>query len=221
MMEKMMSRLGGIFFIVAVLVMPLCGMQLEAEKKVASNVELLNETVEQAHKTVDAVNSVDQKQQKSAVFEKTKLVQLMNKIDLATIDLNTIDLNVKIKLFQLIQKVDFRTKVRLYQLMANVDVNTKTKLSQLMKKIDDLDGDAKKAISDAIATIKIKEMEAAAKTMAVEISLFDQIVEQATKIIKGPVELRPEAIKELDRLMNDENLDIPTKVAIRDDIEII
>lgn len=226
-MEKMISCLCGISLMVAVMVMPLCGMQVKVEKKAVNNVELLNQIVDQAHKTVDAAlsifNSVDQKQQKSAAFEEEKieLIRLMEKIDLATIDLNKIDLNVKVKLAQLIQKVDFRTKVRLAQLMEKVDFKTKMKLDQLMKKIDALDGESKKAIRDAVKAIKIKEMEAAAKIVAVEISLLDQIVEQATHIIHGPFELRLEAKKELDRLMNDENLDIPTKVAISNDIEII
>jgi hypothetical protein len=226
-MKKMINSMSRAFVVAVVMVMPLCGMEPAIIKKATSNDELFAQIIEQAHKTIDAalatLVAADKKQPGAVSFEaaKTELIQLMDKLNLAAIDLNKIDLNAKIRLAQLIDKIDFKAKIRLAPLMNKIDIKTKIKLDQLMKKLDDLDAEAKKAMSDAIKNVKMNEMETATKSIAVEVALLDQIVEQANNIINGSFELRPAVIKELDRLMSDENLDIPTKFAISDDIEII
>lgn len=226
-MKKMINSLSRVCVVAVVMVMPLCGMEPAIIKKATSNDELFAQIIEQAHKTIDAalatLVAADKKQPGAVSFEaaKTELIQLMDKLNLAAIDLNKIDLNAKIRLAQLIDKIDFKAKIRLAPLMNKIDIKTKIKLDQLMKKLDDLDADAKKAMSDAIKNIKMNEIETATKSIAVEVALLDQIVEQAGCIINGRFELRPAVRKELDRLMNDENLDIPTKFAMSDDIEII
>jgi hypothetical protein len=221
-MKEMINRLSGAFLVAALIVMPLCGMQLEVVREAVNNVDLLNEIVDQAHKTIDVALGTFSKQQVGAEFEvaKAELVRLMEKIDIAAIDLHKIDLEVRKKFDQLTKKIDFKTKIKLAPLMEKVDSKIKAKLDQLMKIIN-LDGKAKQSTSDAVVVaMPLPGMEVA-KKVALEISLLDQIVDQAKNILEGPFELRADAKKELARLMNDENLDIRTKFAMSDDIEII
>jgi hypothetical protein len=154
-MKKMINRLCGAFLVVAVMVMPLCGMQPGVGNNAANNGVLLNKIVDQADKMIDVamdtLTIVEQKQQGNASFEaaKNELVELMGKIDLAILDLNKIDLNVRKKLAQLVNRVDTKVKIKLAPLLDKIDIRTRIKLDQLMRKID-LDGEVKKAMSDAV-----------------------------------------------------------------------
>lgn len=225
----MINRLGTAFLVAALVIIPFCGMQPVVAQQVASNGngELLNEIVEQGHTTVDAAlgtfTSADQKQRAIALFEaaKKELIRLMGKLDLSTINLSKINLNVRVRLAELVKKIA-AVKIKLAPLLDKIDIITRIKLDQLMKKIDS-DSELKKAMSEATVVVPFSGAgaEAVRDDIAKEILLLDQIVEQATNIIKGSFESRPAAQKELARLMNDENLDIPTKFAMSDDIETI
>jgi len=71
--------------------------------------------------------------------------------------------------------------------------------------------------------ISLRGMNFVFQTKVEKFLFLDQIVDRAKEIIKGPFpsEAQRVAKKELERLMQDENLDFLTKYAIIDDIEVI